>query len=90
MQSKRRGFCFASFFKRLSVFEKCAAIPGRTGTSISRGSLKPTFRDPTMSTPRILMLILVATLFAACGNKGALYLPDKSSPPPPAQEETRP
>ena len=43
-----------------------------------------------MSTPRILMLILVATLFAACGSKGALYLPDKSSPPPPAQEETRP
>jgi len=44
-----------------------------------------------MSTPRILILILVVALLAACGKKGALYLPDKDKQvtPPPAQEEPR-
>jgi predicted small lipoprotein YifL len=42
-----------------------------------------------MHTPRILTLILVAVLLAACGKKGALYLPD-APPAPPAQEESRP
>ncbi len=41
-----------------------------------------------MHTPRILMLILVAVLLAACGKKGALHLPD-SPPAPPAQEQSQ-
>jgi len=40
-----------------------------------------------MHTPRILMLILVTILLAACGKKGALHLPDAPSAPP-AQEQS--
>ncbi len=39
-----------------------------------------------MHTPRLFMLILAAALLAACGKKGALYLPD-APPAPPAQEQ---
>lgn len=39
-----------------------------------------------MSIPRIALLIMVTALLAACGKKGALYLPD-APPAPPAQEQ---
>ena len=38
---------------------------------------------------RLVTLLAVAALAAACGKKGALYLPDQK-PAAPAQEESQP